>query len=162
MSAKEKDKRAAARKIVAENRRARFDYEIEDTVEAGLILTGTEVKSLRNGRANIAESYASPEDEGLWLVNSYIPELNTVGRFFQHEPRRKRKLLLNRREIVKLANAVAREGMTIVPLRMYFNDRGRAKLEIALAKGKKLHDKRETEKSRDWGREKGRLLREKG
>ena len=126
------------------------------------MLAGTEVKSLRNGRATIAESYASPEDGGLWLINSYIPELNSVGRFFQHEPKRKRKLLLHAKEIVKLANAVNREGMTIVPLKMYFNAQGRAKLEIAVAKGKKLHDKRDTEKQRDWSREKGRLLRDKG
>ena len=150
------------RTIVADNRRARFDYAIEDVIEAGIMLTGTEVKSLRNGRAMIAESYASAEDGGLWLINAYIPELGHAGRFFQHEPRRKRKLLLHKREIVKLANAVNREGMTMVPLKMYFNARGIAKLEIAIAKGKKLHDKRETEKARDWNREKSRLLRDKG
>ena len=155
-------KKGDDRKIVADNRRARFDYAIEDVIEAGIMLAGTEVKSLRNGRATIAESYASPEDGGLWLINSYIPELNSVGRFFQHEPKRKRKLLLHAKEIVKLANAVNREGMTIVPLKMYFNAQGRAKLEIAVAKGKKLHDKRDTEKQRDWSREKGRLLRDKG
>ena len=158
MAAKKDD----TRKIVADNRRARFDYELENFVEAGIMLTGTEVKSLRTGKATIAESYASPEDGGLWLINSYIPELNTVGRFFQHEPRRKRKLLLHAREIAKLAQAVTREGMTIVPVKMYFNAKGRAKLEIALGKGKKLHDKRDTEKKRDWNREKGRLLRDKG
>ena len=155
-------KKGDDRKIVADNRRARFDYAIEDEIEAGIMLAGTEVKSLRNGRATIAESYASPEDGGLWLINSYIPELTTVGRFFQHEPRRRRKLLLHAKEIVKLANAVNREGMTIVPLKMYFNAKGRAKLEIAVAKGKKLHDKRDTEKQRDWSREKGRLMRDKG
>ena len=151
-----------ARKVVAENRRARFDYAIEDTWEAGLVLTGTEVKSLRKGQANIAESYASYEEEGIWLINSYIPELQSAGNFFQHEPRRKRKLLMHSREIVKLANAVNRQGMTIVPLELYFNDRGRAKLKIALAQGKKLHDKRETEAKRDWQRQKARLMRDKG
>lgn len=156
------EKKTDNRKVVADNRRARFDYAIEDVIEAGIMLAGTEVKSLRTGRATIAESYASPEGGGLWLINSYIPELNSVGRFFQHEPRRRRKLLLHAKEIVKLTNAVNREGMTIVPLKMYFNDKGRAKLEIAVAKGKKLHDKRDTEKQRDWSREKGRLLRDKG
>jgi SsrA-binding protein len=156
------DKKDADRKVVADNRRARFDYYIENVIEAGIMLAGTEVKSLRNGKAMIAESYASAEDGGLWLINSYIPELGHAGRFFQHEPRRKRKLLLHKREMVRLANAVAREGMTIVPLKLYFNERGIAKLELALGKGKKLHDKRETEKARDWNREKGRLLREKG
>jgi SsrA-binding protein len=150
------------RKIVAENRRARFEYAIESVIEAGIELKGTEVKSLRKGQANIAESYASPEDGGLWLINSYIPEYGQAGRFFQHETRRKRRLLLHKREIVRLSNAVAREGMTMVPLKLYFNAKGRAKLELALAKGKKLHDKRESEKKRDWNREKGRLLREKG
>jgi SsrA-binding protein len=149
-------------KTVAENRRARYDYAIQETWEAGIVLTGTEVKSLRKGQANIAESYASAEDDGLYLINAYIPELQTVGRFFQHEPRRKRKLLLHKREIHKLAVAVARQGMTMVPLELYFNDRGKAKLRIALAQGKKLHDKRETEAKRDWNRQKARLLREKG
>jgi SsrA-binding protein len=150
------------RKIVAENRRARFDYAIEEVIEAGIELRGTEVKSLRTGKANIAESYASYEEGAVFLINSYIPEYGQAGRFFQHEPRRKRKLLMHKREIVKFANAVAREGMTMVPLKMYFNARGRAKLELALAKGKKVHDKRETAKKRDWAREKGRLMREKG
>ena len=126
------------------------------------VLTGTEVKSLRKGQANIAESSASYEEEGIWLINSYIPELQSAGNFFQHEPRRKRKLLMHSREIVKLANAVNRQGMTIVPLELYFNDRGRAKLKIALAQGKKLHDKRETEAKRDWQRQKARLMRDKG
>lgn len=150
------------RKVVAENRRARYDYAITETWEAGISLTGTEVKSLRKGQANIAESYVSPEDDGLWLINANIPELQTVGAFFQHDPRRKRRLLMHAREIVKLANAVARQGMTIVPLEMYFNERGRAKLRIALAQGKKLHDKRETEAKRDWQRQKARLMRAKG
>jgi SsrA-binding protein len=145
-------------KLVAENRRARFDYLLEDTWEAGLVLTGTEVKALRLGRANIAESYASPEDGGLWLINAHIPEYAPASRF-NHEPRRKRKLLMKQRELNKLFGAVEREGRTIVPLRLYFNDRGRAKLEIALARGKKAHDKRDTVKDRDWKREQGRLLR---
>ncbi|MEM1378725.1 MAG: SsrA-binding protein SmpB [Pseudomonadota bacterium] len=149
------------RKLVAENRKARFNYEITETFEAGLMLAGTEVKSLRNGEANIAESYASYEDEEMWLINSYIPEYLEANRF-NHQPRRRRKLLLNKREIVKLVNATDREGMTIVPLKLYFNDRGRAKLELAVARGKKNYDKRETEKKRDWQRDKARLLRERG
>ncbi|MYZ48701.1 SsrA-binding protein SmpB [Propylenella binzhouense] len=147
--------------VVADNRRARFNYEIGETFEAGIALAGTEVKSLRQSKANIAESYVSPEGGEVWLINSYIPEYQQAS-FFNHEPRRPRKLLLHKREVNRLFGAVNREGMTIVPLRMYFNDRGRAKVEIALAKGKKVHDKRETEKQRDWAREKGRLLREKG
>lgn len=150
------------RKLVAENRKARHEYFIIDDYEAGLVLTGTEVKSLRRGQANIAESYASSEDGGFWLVNSYIPEYQGAGRFFQHEPRRKRKLLLNKREMHKLLLAVERKGMTLIPLELYFNARGIAKLKLALAEGKKLHDKRESEKKRDWGREKGRLLRARG
>ncbi|MEO1748807.1 MAG: SsrA-binding protein SmpB, partial [Pseudomonadota bacterium] len=130
-------------------------------MEAGLMLHGTEVKSLRNGEANIAESYASYEDEEMWLINSYIPEYLEANRF-NHQPRRRRKLLLNKREIVKLVNATDREGMTIVPLKLYFNDRGRAKLELAVARGKKNYDKRETEKKRDWQRDKARLMRERG
>ncbi|WP_306048984.1 SsrA-binding protein SmpB [Oceaniradius stylonematis] len=154
-------KENTARKLVAENRKARFNFEIQDVVEAGLMLRGTEVKSLRNGEANIAESYASFEDGEMWLINSHIPEYLEANRF-NHDPRRRRKLLLNKREIARMVNATDREGMTIVPLRLYFNDRGRAKLELAVARGKKLHDKRETEKKRDWNREKARLLREKG
>jgi SsrA-binding protein len=149
------------KKVVAENRKARFNYEILDTYEAGLMLTGTEVKSLREGKANIAESYASDEGGEIWLINSYLPEYLQANRF-NHEVRRRRKLLLSKREIHRLRNAINREGMTLVPLRIYFNDSGRAKLELALAKGKKLHDKRETEKERDWNRQKGRLLRDKG
>lgn len=159
MAATKKEK--TARKLVAENRKARFNYEIQDVVEAGLMLRGTEVKSLRNGEANIAESYASFEDGEMWLINSHIPEYLEANRF-NHDPRRRRKLLLNKREIARMVNATDREGMTIVPLKLYFNDRGRAKLELAVARGKKLHDKRETEKKRDWNREKARLLREKG
>ena len=148
-------------KIAAANRRARFNYEIGQTFEAGIALTGTEVKSLREGRSNIADSYAGERGGELWLYNSYIPEYLQANRF-NHETRRPRKLLLHKREIGRLVSAVEREGMTIVPLKIFFNDRGRAKVEIALAKGKKLHDKRETEKKRDWGREKQRLMRDKG
>jgi len=148
-------------KIAAANRRARFNYEIGQTFEAGIALTGTEVKSLREGRSNIADSYAAERGGELWLYNSYIPEYLQANRF-NHETRRPRKLLLHKREIGRLVSAVEREGMTIVPLKIFFNDRGRAKVEIALAKGKKLHDKRETEKKRDWGREKQRLMRDKG
>ena len=147
---------------IARNRRARFDYEIIETWEAGIALTGTEVKSLRRGQANITESYASSEDGGLWLINAYIPEYQGAGRFFQHEPRRKRRLLLHAKEIHKLSVAVERQGMTIVPLELYFNARGIAKLKLAVAEGKKLHDKREASKQRDWNREKARLMREKG
>lgn len=149
------------RRAVAENRRARFDYEIEDTFEAGLVLSGSEVKSLRLGKANIAESYASDEGGEIYLINAYIPEYAQAGRQ-NHEPRRPRKLLLHKREANKLIGAVQREGMTLVPLRLYFNDRGIAKLSLALGRGKKVHDKRETEKKRDWERQKGRIMREKG
>lgn len=148
-------------KLIADNRKARHNYEFVETLEAGLVLTGTEVKSLRNGKANIAESYASEEGGEIWLINSYIPEY-LEGNRNNHEPRRKRKLLLNKREMARLSQAVARDGMTIVPNRLYFNERGRAKLQIALAKGRKAHDKRQVSKERDWKREQGRLLREKG
>ncbi len=148
-------------KVVADNRKARFNYEIGETFEAGIALTGTEVKSLRTGKATIAESYADTKGEELWLVNSNIPEYLQGGRF-NHAPKRPRKLLLHKRQIHKLAGAVEREGMTIVPLKLYFNEKGRAKVELALARGKKLHDKRETEKKRDWKREQGRLLRQRG
>ncbi len=153
-----KSKADPARKVVAENRKARFNYEIIDTYEAGLVLTGTEVKSLREGKANIAESYASEEGGEIWLINSYVPEYLQANRF-NHETRRRRKLLLNRKEMKHLSAAVHREGMTLVPLKIYFNERGRAKLQLALAKGKKLHDKRESEKQRDWNRQKSRLLK---
>ena len=149
------------RKIVADNRKARFHYEIGEVFEAGIALTGTEVKSLRNGRATIAESYADARDGEIWLVNANIPEYLQASRF-NHAPKRPRKLLLHKRQIHKLAVAVDREGMTIVPLRLFFNDRGRAKVDIALGRGKKLHDKRETEKKRSWERERGRLMRLKG
>ncbi|NKB52609.1 MAG: SsrA-binding protein SmpB [Rhizobiaceae bacterium] len=148
-------------RAIAENRKARYNFAIEDTFEAGLVLNGTEVKSLRNGKANIAESYASYEDGELWLINCHIPEYLQANRF-NHEPRRRRKLLMSKREINRLAQAVARDGMTLIPLRLYFNDRGRAKLQLGLGKGKKVHDKRETEKKRDWNREKSRLLRDRG
>ncbi|PBB98236.1 SsrA-binding protein SmpB [Mesorhizobium sp. WSM3862] len=148
-------------RTVAENRKARFSYEVLDTIETGLVLTGTEVKSLRQGQANIQESYASAEGGEIWLINSYLPEYLQANRF-NHEPRRRRKLLVSKREMAKLAQSVEREGMTLVPLKIYFNDRGRAKLLLAIARGKKLHDKRETEKQRDWSREKGRLLKGRG
>ena len=148
-------------KVVAENRRARFNYEIGDTVEAGIALTGTEVKSLRVGKVTIAESYADSKAGEIWLVNSNIPEYQQASHF-NHAPKRPRKLLLHKRQIAKLASAVEREGMTIVPLKLYFNEKGRAKVELAVARGKKLHDKRETEKKRSWDRERARLLRAKG
>ena len=148
-------------KIIAENRKARFNYEIGEVVEAGIALTGTEVKSLRQGKATIAESYADAKGGEIWLVNSNIPEYLQASRF-NHAPKRPRKLLLHRRQIDKLAAAVDREGTTIIPLKMFFNDKGRAKIEIALGRGKKLHDKRETEKKRSWERERGRLMRLKG
>jgi SsrA-binding protein len=148
-------------KVVAANRRARFNYEIGETFEAGIALTGTEVKALRQGKATIAESYADSRGGELWLVNANIPEYLQGGRF-NHAPKRPRKLLLHKHQINKLAGAVDREGMTLVPLKLYFNEKGRAKLEIALARGKKLHDKRETERKRSWERERGRLLRNKG
>ncbi|HJZ33008.1 MAG TPA: SsrA-binding protein SmpB [Hyphomicrobiaceae bacterium] len=150
------------RKRIAENRRARREYHLGDTYEAGIELTGTEVKSLRVGQANIAESYASAEKGGIFLINAYIPEYQAAGDFFQHNPRRPRRLLLHKREIHKLSIAVDRQGMTMVPLELYFNARGRAKLRLALAQGKKLHDKRADEAKRDWQRQKARLMRDKG
>lgn len=155
------EKKALAPKTIAENRRAKFDYFIEQTVEAGLVLTGTEVKSLRNGRANIAESYAAVEGGAIVLINADIPPYGQANRF-NHEPRRPRKLLLHAKEISRLIGSVQREGNTLIPLRLYFNEKGRAKLELALAKGKKLHDKREASAERDWQRDKARLMREKG
>jgi SsrA-binding protein len=148
-------------KVVADNRRARFNYEIGEAFEAGIALTGSEVKSLRAGKATIAESSADARGGEIWLVNSNIPEYQQAGRF-NHAPKRLRKLLLHQRQIDKLAGAVERDGMTIVPIKLYFNERGRAKIEIALGRGKKLHDKRETLKKRSWEREKGRLMRQKG
>lgn len=154
-------KTADRTRVVAQNRRARFNYEIGETFEAGIALTGTEVKALRGGKATIAESYADARGNEIWLVNANIPEYLQGGRF-NHAPKRVRKLLLHRRQIDKLMGAVEREGMTLVPLKLYFNEKGRAKVELALARGKKLHDKRETEKKRSWERERGRLLRAKG
>jgi SsrA-binding protein len=145
------------RKVVAQNRKARFDYFIEETFEAGLQLTGTEVKSLRGGRSTIAESYVTEQGGEAWLVNANIP-LYASGNRYNHEPKRPRKLLLHRAQISKLIGAIQREGRTVVPLQVYFNDRGRAKIEIALAKGKQAHDKRQTIKDRDWQRQRSRLL----
>lgn len=150
-----------ARKLIAENRRARYDYFLDDAVEAGLVLTGTEVKSLRQGRANIAESYAAVEGREIMLINADIPPYGQANRF-NHEPRRPRKLLLSRRQIDRMIASVQRDGRTLIPTKLYFNDKGLAKLEVALAKGKKVHDKRETEAARDWQRDKARLMREKG
>ena len=149
------------KKTVAENRRARFDYYIDEVLEAGIMLTGTEVKSLRFGEGSIAESYAEVKDGAVWLINSNVPEFSHGNRF-NHEPKRPRKLLLHEREIAKLTGAVERKGMTLVPLSIYFNGRGRAKVELALAKGKNAADKRQTIKERDWKREQGRLMREHG
>jgi SsrA-binding protein len=148
-------------KLVAENRRARHDYFIEDDLEVGIVLEGSEVKSLRTGKANISESYAAVEQGELWLINGYIPAYSQA-RSFGHDERRRRKLLVSRRQLARLWQGTAREGMTLVPLRLYFNDRGRAKLQIGIAKGKKLVDKRATAAKRDWQRQKARLLREKG
>lgn len=145
-------------KIVADNRKARFNYAIGDTFEAGIALTGTEVKSLRAGKATIGESYAGEHRGEIFLINANIPEYLQANRF-NHEPKRPRKLLLHKRQVNKLIGAVQREGMTLVPLKLYFNEKGRAKVELALAKGKQLHDKRETEKKRDWNRDKARLMR---
>lgn len=149
------------RKVVAENRKARHNYEIGEVLEAGVELRGSEVKSLRAGRANIAEAYAAGDGGEIYLINANIPEYFEAGRF-NHEPKRMRKLLLRKREIARLLIAVDREGMTLVPLQLYFNPRGRAKLSLAIGKGRKLHDKREATKTRDWDRQKRRLMRDKG
>jgi SsrA-binding protein len=148
-------------RVVADNRKARFHYEITDTLEAGIALTGTEVKSLRLGKATIGEAYAGPSGEELFLFNAYIPEYLQANQF-NHETRRPRRLLLHKRQIDKLIGATQREGYTVIPLKVYFNERGRAKVELGLGRGKKLHDKRETERQRDWDRERGRLMRDKG
>lgn len=148
-------------KVVAENRRARYDYFVEERFEAGIELRGTEVKALRTGEGSIAESYAMVEGEQVWLVNSSIPQYGNRG-YADHEPRRRRRLLMRGREIAKLYGAINRQGLTLIPLSIYFNSRGRAKIELALARGKKVHDKRETIKERDWKREQGRLLRHNG
>ncbi len=149
------------RKLIAENRRARFDYLVEDTLETGIQLLGTEVKSLRLGRANIAESYASAERGELWLINATIPAYPPAGQF-NHEPRRPRKLLVRSKELKKLVGAVEREGRTLAPLKLYFNERGIAKLLLALAKGKKAHDKRAATKDREWKRQQARLMKDRG
>ena len=149
------------KKVVADNRKARYSYSIDETLEAGIMLLGSEVKSLRSGRSTIAESYAFAKDGELFLVNAYIPEYTMANRF-NHEPKRPRKLLLHRKEIDKLIGAVQRDGRTLAPLKLYFNDKGRVKLELALATGKKAHDKRAATAERDWKREQGRLLRDRG
>ena len=156
-----KAEKSPVRKIAADNRKARFNYEIGEVFEAGVALTGSEVKSLRAGKATIAEAYADARGGEIWLINANIPEYLQASRF-NHAPKRARKLLLHKRQVNKLIGAVEREGYTVVPLKLYFNAKGRAKLEIALARGKKLHDKRETLKKRSWERERGRLLRAKG
>lgn len=148
-------------KTIAENRRAKFDYFLEDYTEAGIQLLGTEIKALRDGRANIAEAYVSPEGRELVLINADIPPYKQANRF-NHEPRRQRKLLLHRRQIDRMIGAVQRDGQTIIPVRLYLNEAGKAKLEIALAKGKKLHDKRQATAERDWQRDKARLMKERG
>jgi SsrA-binding protein len=148
-------------KVVAENRRVRFDYFIEQKFEAGIALQGTEVKALRNGEGSIAESYATVEDEEVVLINSHIPEYKN-GSWMNHEPRRKRRLLLKKREIGRLMGAINRQGLTLVPLSIYFNGKGKAKVELALARGKKVHDKRDTIKERDWKREQQRLMKSNG
>ena len=158
MAAKKPDRKL---RVIADNRKARFNYEIGEVLEAGIALTGSEVKSLRQGKAAITESYADARGGEIWLVNCNIPEYLQAGRF-NHAPKRPRRLLLHRRQINKLSGAVEREGMTLVPLKLYFNEKGRAKVELALAHGKKLYDKRDTEKKRSWERERGRLLRQKG
>ena len=151
----------STQRLIAENRRARFDYFIEESLEAGLSLLGSEVKSLRQGRANVTEAYAAVEGRQIVLVNCYIPEYAAASRF-NHEPRRPRKLLLHKKQIDRLVGAVNREGRTLIPMQLYWNDKGLAKLELAVAKGKKTHDKREAEADRDWQRDKARLMREKG
>lgn len=163
--AKKKDKKSgllSTNVTVADNRRARFDYHLEERFEAGIALTGTEVKSLRLGQCSINEAYVGPKDGEIWLFNANIAVYMQARADQQHEPKRPRKLLLKKKEVDKLLGATQREGYTVIPTRLYFNARGLAKLEVALAKGKKIHDKRETEKKRDWGREKARIMREKG
>ncbi|HPF77816.1 MAG TPA: SsrA-binding protein SmpB [Alphaproteobacteria bacterium] len=161
-SNKKKSGLISINQTVADNRRANFDYAIEDKFEAGLVLTGTEVKSLRHGQCMIAESHIAEKDGELYLLNAHIPEYQQASQHFQHEPRRQRKLLLKKKEMHKLMGSVNREGYTIIPLRLFFNAKGLAKLEIALAKGKKSYDKRETEKKRDWNRDKQRIMRDRG
>ena len=159
MAPKDKDDET---RTVAQNRRARFDYFIEDTLEAGIVLAGTEVKSLRSGRASINESYAGEQSGELFLINAFIPEYLQAGRWLQHETKRPRKLLVKRRELARLLSGIRRDGVTIVPLAVYFNARGIAKVKLGLARGKRMADKRETQKERDWQRDKARLMRAKG
>lgn len=147
---------------VADNKKARFDYSLEDTFEAGIALVGTEVKSLRLGQANIKEAYVGPKKNEIWLFNANIPEYQQAAQHLQHDPKRPRKLLLHKREMDKILGSVARDGYTVVPVKLYFNSRGLAKLTIALAKGKQAHDKREAIKKRDWDKQKARIMREKG
>lgn len=163
--AKKKDKKSgllSKNVTVTDNRRARFEYHLEDRYEAGIVLAGTEIKSLRHGQCSINEAYVGPRRGEIWIFNCHIPEYAPAGAHLQHEPKRPRKLLLNRSEVNRLLGAVTREGYTIIPTKLYFNNKGRAKLEIALAKGKKLHDKRDTEKKRDWQRDKARIMRDRG
>ncbi len=163
--AKKKDKKSgliSTNETISDNRRARFDYALEEKFEAGIQLVGTEVKSLRHGQCSLNEAHVGPKGGEMWLFNANIPEYQQASALMQHKPQRARKLLLKKKEVDKLLGAVNREGYTIVPLRIFFNNRGLAKVEIALAKGKKVHDKRETEKKRDWARDKARLMREKG
>ena len=148
-------------RVAAQNRKARYNYTIEERLEVGIVLHGSEVKSLREGRATISESYATEQANELFRINSYIPEYKQAGQY-NHEPRRPRKLLLHRRQIGKLIGAIQREGMTLIPLKLYFNNRGIAKLELGLAKGKRVYDKRQSEKKKDWDRQKARVMREKG
>ena len=165
MADKKKKKKSgliSTNQTVADNRKARFEYEIEDPFEAGIMLVGTEVKSLRMGHANIKEAYVGPKDGEIWMFNANIPEYQQAGPKMQHDPKRPRKLLLHKREVDKLLGKVARDGYSIVPLRLFFNGRGLAKIEIALARGKKLYDKREVEKKRDWNKQKERLLKDRG
>ncbi len=157
--AKQKQNSDPNYKVIAENRRARFDYAIEDDIECGIILEGSEVKALRGGGSNIADSYAAVEDGELWLVNSYVPPY-AQAKMFKHEERRRRKLLVSRKEMADLWNATQRKGMTLVPLVMYFNHKGLVKMKLGIAKGKKIHDKRATEAKRDWGRQKQRLMKD--
>lgn len=145
--------------VISDNRKANFEYFLESKIEAGIMLTGTEVKSLRHGQCGLQESHIAPKKGALWLLNAHIPEYQQAGPHLQHAPRRPRKLLLSAREMHKLMGAVQREGYTIVPTKIYFNAKGLAKLEIALAKGKKEYDKRQTIKERDWNRQKSRVLR---
>ncbi len=163
--AQKKDKKSgmiSVNQTVAENRKARFEYHLEEIFQTGIVLVGTEVKSLRLGQCSLNESFAGEHNGEIWLYNSHIPEYMQAGKHLQHQPKRPRKLLLNQREINKLIGSITRDGYTLVPTRLYFDERGRAKLEIALAKGKQLHDKRATTKDRDWGREKQRIMRDKG